>query len=489
MFRGQRWCWVVSCLVLAACTETHSLAASDAGRDAGSGDHVVCPAGLICTKADVAAGDQHGDGGHADAGSVEGCPRGFVCYPRTTSDAGSPHCPAGLICVQNDAATDTMDAGHPQCPHGFTCRSKDASIESKDAGVPPCPDGDICTPDDADDAATGLEGDSGEPVTHTPNPPSPFVVLDYRVVDAEESKSLKSLVLISDTPSNTLHIFDEVTQEDRGVTLPLAPVSVSVAPDGKNAAVAYDANVSWIDLEKATIRKTCPLSSNSYDVALVNAGIAYVVPRTDQWIALHTVDLNTCAEVNTSDSLRAGSHIALHPSSDAVFTADQGLSPSRIQRCNITVSPPTCVDAQGQADWGTYGYCGNLWISHDGQRIYSACGVTLRVPGNLNVDPCTYGGTLEGVSGITHISEAPDAQQVVLIPSGNDGTLRIQETNYLAFVKTASLPSFPLAGQATAQSHGRFVFTTPTLDMVYVVVQVDASSGALHDYAIATFAP
>jgi DNA-binding beta-propeller fold protein YncE len=315
-----------------------------------------------------------------------------------------------------------------------------------------------------------------------------LVVLDYRVVDAEQSASLKSVVMISDTPSNALHIFDEVTQVDRTVSLPLAPVAVSVAPDGKNAAVAYDANVSWIDLQTATIRKTCALSSNSYDLSLINSGIAYVVPRTDQWISLHSVDLNDCSEV-TSSTLRAGSHIALHPSAEAVFTADQGLSPSRIQRCNITMSSPTCTDAQNNADWGTYSYCGNLWISQDGQRIYSACGVTLRVPGNLNVDVCTYGGTLEGVSGIQHMSEAAEVQKIVLIPNGSDGTLRIQETNFLAFVRMASLPAFPLTSSTTVQSHGRFVFTTPTLDMVYVVVQADASGGAMHDYAIASFAP
>ena len=62
------------------------------------------------------------------------------------------------------------------------------------------------------------------------------------------------ILSISDTPANTLHIFNEVTQQDRSIPLPAPPIAVAVDPSGLNAAVAYDAHVSWIDLQAATIR-------------------------------------------------------------------------------------------------------------------------------------------------------------------------------------------------------------------------------------------
>ena len=189
-------------------------------------------------------------------------------------------------------------------------------------------------------------------------------------------------------------------------------------------------------------------------------------------------------------TLWAGSHIELHPSESAAFTADQGLSPSRVDRCDLTRSPPGCTDAQGQADWGTYSYCGNLWMSEDGERIYTACGVTLRVPGDVNSSACTYGGTLDGVTGVQHLFEAGSAALLALIPLGTgDGAIRIHETGYLKHVRDHALPGFPTGATSTAKSHGRFVFTTRAFDMAYVIVQADPSSGALHDFGVASFVP
>jgi hypothetical protein len=329
-------------------------------------------------------------------------------------------------------------------------------------------------------------------------------VLSYRVVDAKFSVALSSIVIASDTPSNTLHIYDTQAQADRAVALPLAPVAVALDSTGLTAAVAHDAQVSWVDLKAGALTATCSVSSNAYDVALSSTGTVYVMPRTDQWITLHAVDRSSCSEAASGASLLyAGSHIAMHPSEKALFAADQGLSPSRIDRCDLTVSPIACSDSEGTADWGTYEYCGNLWLSADGQRIYSACGVTLRVPGNVTTDYASYGGTLAGVTRVQHLSEAPQAERVVLIPgvdpysnpypqaadANADSVVRVHETQYLGFVAQYELPRFPLAGSATAVAHGRFAFTTPAMDVIYAIVQADPSSGALNDYAIVALSP
>jgi hypothetical protein len=328
-------------------------------------------------------------------------------------------------------------------------------------------------------------------------------VLAYEVVDAEFSVALSSVVIVSDSPSNALHIIDVKTGVDRVVALPTVPVAVTVSGSGLEAAVAYDAHVSWIDLTAGTLGKTCDVSSDAFDVALSATGTAYVMPRTDQWIALHEIDPTGCVETETGGILRAASHIALHPSGKALFAADQGLSPSRVDRCDLAPAPGNCNDSEGQADWGTYSYCGNLWISADGIRIYTACGVTLKVPGSVTGNPCSYGGTMTGVTSIQHLSEAPQAQRVVMIPGisfecqfggpGCDPTadtvVRVHETSFLGLEGEYPLPGFPLPGSSMAVAHGRFVFTTPSMDTLVAIVQADSSSGALHDFAVVTMAP
>ncbi len=329
-------------------------------------------------------------------------------------------------------------------------------------------------------------------------------VLDYEVVDAKYSNALSRIVIASDAPTNALHLVDPVSGTDQVIDLPATPVAVAVKDAGPEAAVAYDAHVSFVDLTAGTVTKTCDISSDAYDIALSSTHVAYVVPRTDQWVSLHIVDSSACAESLSTGigALWAASHVALHPSEKAVFAADQGLSPSRIDRCEVDATPVECADSQGQADWGTYGYCGNLWASADGLRIYSACGVTLKVPGNIGVDPLTYGGKLDGATLIEHLSEAPSAGRVAFIPAVSstcqydpscdqnaDAVVRVNETAFLGFVNEYPIPKFPAGGGSLAVGHGRFVFTTPAMDSLFVVLQADPSAGALHDFGIATLTP
>ena len=391
-------------------------------------------------------------------------------------DAGNGGCPPGYTCV-------------PDCATGVSCGSP--------AGTGGYPTYDAGSPSMYDAA---LPVDSGTyPEGSVPPASATLSILDYRVVDAEYSTALSTIVMVSDSPSNAIHLYDVSTGIDRAIALPVAPVAVSVDVSGKQAAVAYNAHVSWIDLEAGVVKATCDVSSDAYDVALTSQNVAYVMPKTDQWVSIHQVDLTTCTEAaNNGYGIYASSHMALHPSEKALFTADSGLSPSSINRCDLATSPLVCSEAQ--SSWGTYNFCGSLWMSADGARVYSGCGVTLRVPGSVTGDPCTYGGTLEGVAAIVHLSEAPSAKRVAIIPDSNgyndgntfddsDTVVRIHETDYLGFIAQYELPKFPLAGANTTMAHGRFVFASPTLDALYVIVQADGSSGALKDFALAKVVP
>jgi hypothetical protein len=67
--------------------------------------------------------------------------------------------------------------------------------------------------------------------------------------------------------------------------------------------------------------------------------------------------------------------------------------------------------------------------------------------------------------------------------------IRVHETQSLGLAAQYDLPPFPLPDGTVAIAHGRFVFTSPTMDTLYVVVQADPSSEAPNDFAIATIVP
>ncbi len=401
-------------------------------------------------------------GGSAEVppgGSGAPCPQGEICVPSTACSAGGSCTAQG-----GDGFPGYPDAGSPSAEDAGSLSAEDAAVPYPDGSVPP----------------------SWSMVN----------VLDYHVVDAKFSAALSSIVIASDTPSNALHVYDVATRADFAIALPEAPVAVAIDSTGLLAAVAYDAHVSWVDLKAGAVTTTCPVSSDAYDVALSTSGVAYVMPATDQWVSIHEITLSSCTETLLSNGfVYAGGRVALHPSGQALF-ADQDLDPNSVNECNLTAAGATCEDAMRGADWGTYAYGNGLWTSADGERLYTAGGATLSVPADVTGSPCTYGGSLDGVSVVQHLSEAPQAQRVALIPgnlygeeSNADTVVRVHETQYLGFVAQYELPAFPLAGTATAIAHGKFVFTTPTMGTLYAIVQADPSSGALNDFAIETIVP
>jgi DNA-binding beta-propeller fold protein YncE len=311
-----------------------------------------------------------------------------------------------------------------------------------------------------------------------------IAVLPYDVVDAEFSAALSSIVLVSRLPANALYILDPASGRDQEVPLPESPVAVAVDPAGGVAAVAFDAHVSFVDLTLGIVVRTCDLSSDAYDVTLSSAGTAYVVPRTAGRVGLHAVDRVTCSEASSSPGLSAPAHVALHPSGSAVFAADVGGSPSSIDRCDVADAGLACTDAEDSSNRRPYDSCGDLWVSSDGARIYTACGVTLRVPQPIT-GSLAYGGTLDGVSGIRHLSEAASAHRVVLVPD-TDSVVRVHETDYLGLVAQYELPAFPASA---APAHGRFVFATAGLSTVYALVQDAAEAGGVGHFGVATLVP
>jgi hypothetical protein len=310
-------------------------------------------------------------------------------------------------------------------------------------------------------------------------------MLPYRVVDAEYSASLGRVVMISDSPAE-LHIYDPATHDSIDVALPLAPAAVSVAPDGLHAAVGHNGWMSYVSLETGELEQTWPVSADVLDIVLAGNGFAHAFPRRDQWVSIHSIDLATGQETLSGGlSIRAGTLAKLHPTQLAIYGADNGLSPSDIEKYGI--SGGTATYLYDSPYHGDYAMCGNLWISADGLRIFTACGNVFR-SSEVRSSDMIYNGALSENTSIRDLSHSLALDRVAVAPRGGfftpeENVVDVYSYEFLNYRGAVTLPDVE-AGDQAWPSYGRFVFFDASDSSLIVIVQADESSGLLNDYGV-----
>ena len=320
-----------------------------------------------------------------------------------------------------------------------------------------------------------------------PIPFIPLAGLTYRVVDAEYSRQLDRIIMVSSGP-NYLHIFNPVTGGDTSISLPLTPNCVSISPDGMFAAVGHNAWVSYINLGTATLVKTIPVTTDVFDVVLAGNGYIYAFPRTDQWETIRCINISTEIEtLHTGNSIRAGTKAKLHPGGTSIYGADNGLSPSDIEKYSISTG--TAQYLYDSPYHGNYSMAGNLWISDDGLRIFTRSGNVFRAS-NVQSEDMTYTGRLGNLFSVQSLDHSSSAGKVIVIPekrsiygTHEDIELQIYDYDFLVFEHSLVFPSF-IVGSASYQGHGRYVFFDSTGTNYFVILQADESSGLLYDYGV-----
>lgn len=293
--------------------------------------------------------------------------------------------------------------------------------------------------------------------------------LTHDVVDAEYSLALDSVVMVSSWPSPALHLYDTRSGTVRQVALVKAPTSVSVSPDGRQAAVGHDALVSVVDLTASPLTaRPLNVSADVFDLVFDGMGRVHAMPRVDQWVQVHTVDVASNTETLMAYTVYAGTIARLHPSGASLYLADTGLSPSDIRKVDLSTTPtPTYL--YDSPYHGDYAMCGNLWFKDDGSTIYTACGNAFRSTSVQSTD-MVYAGrlalsTINGSSFlIRSLSQSSITKEIALIEQKSsdcqDGCvtrLALHESDFLNRSAVYSIPPVDVAGSTYAQQ-GLFVF-------------------------------
>jgi len=136
--------------------------------------------------------------------------------------------------------------------------------------------------------------------------------------------------------------------------------------DGHEGYVA-----SW-DLATRTKDREFHITEDPYDLAATSDGHLVVPSGSGQWTYIRVFDAATGAETGSAGTIRHYSRVTLHPSETRVYTADIDVSPSDIERYDV--SGGTITRAWDSPYHGQHRMGGNVWASPLGDRLVTRGG-------------------------------------------------------------------------------------------------------------------
>jgi hypothetical protein len=303
--------------------------------------------------------------------------------------------------------------------------------------------------------------------------------LTFRPVHAEYSQALDRIVMISSNP-NQLHVYDPNTNSFVSLSLAKAPLNFSLSVDGRRAAVAHDALVTYVDLVALSVIRMYPISVQATDA----------IPAAE-WI--HVPNLGS---IRISDGSVSGRSLGyygnikgrLHPSGLAIYGTRDGLSPNDVERYDVSTGPAT--ESADSPYHGDYSFCGRVWFNPAADRIYTSCGTVVRAAPKQSND-MYFRGTLRGAVSIQSLSESSLHIATLegvglqhLPPPFN--IVRLFDPVKLTQTAAMTIPDFAVSGR-NFTVNGRWIFFNNQGSRIWAIGQVDSNSGLLNDHVIYSF--
>ncbi|MBX3080951.1 MAG: hypothetical protein KF716_04905 [Anaerolineae bacterium] len=329
------------------------------------------------------------------------------------------------------------------------------------------------------DATEAVTTSAAQPtVTKVAKTASPTVLgdiqpLTYQVSQAEYSKSLQRIVMISGDPL-ALHLYDPVNSTDTLIALPRNPTALALSSDGNFAAVGHDALVTYVDLKAEKVVKTFEVATNVTNILLANNGWLYVSGQKGAF----GVEIATGLQ-----GQGISGYARQHPDGQVYTIGDYGIT-----RIDLTdPANPTYANNPYASDNGSR-VCGKLWIAEDGKRLFTGCSTVLRSSPDAKLDRA-YNGTLNRLVRVEALDYSKVSGKVLAIGFSqntealSDSKMIIYTYDTLSTDKIIDLPSFNVNGAAVV-THGKYVFFDPDGVHYSVIVQADSSSGLLNDFGI-----
>ncbi len=299
--------------------------------------------------------------------------------------------------------------------------------------------------------------------------------LSGTVIDAEYDSARDIVVVLA---GNQLLLVDGLTGVETPVPLPEPGVALSLSPDGNFAAVSHTNSISRVDLRAEATIDTVAVGAEEEmgDVVMGPEGLrAFGFPATGQWTNVTTLNFatGTFTEGQGGTSVREGTLAKLHPDGKRLYGANNGLSPSDIERYDL--SSNTITLAYDSPYHGDYDFDGDLWFSADGADLLSKAGVVTQLADQRSQD-MNYLLTLgDGDLQIASADMNESGREWLVLDQSDSNPLSGEQVEVYdadSGVLTASY-TLPVLGELALESwKGAFVFAKERTD-AHVVVAHD----------------
>ena len=297
--------------------------------------------------------------------------------------------------------------------------------------------------------------------------------LSYVVADAAYSPSLDKLITVTAGP-NELHIYDPVSLTDQIVPLALPPLSVSVSPDGKSAAVGHDGYISRVNLNTASVTQVYSALSTFNHVVAAGNGYIY------GFAANAVVSLNTSTGAVSSTG-NSGGVARLDPNDNYIYY----YSGYDVAKVNISVGVATFVSGEPYVAIPS-----SFWLSQDGTRLFASSGAAYLTSDTPSQD-LQSSGSLALASNIVWAADSSAAATTAVIPgyasssSALDTQLQFYGDAFLAYSGSLSIPQTTVNSVSYAE-HGTFVFWNSTASRLFEITTADSTAALASPNAVYT---
>ena len=315
----------------------------------------------------------------------------------------------------------------------------------------------------------------------------PRQFLQYVLVDAEYSTALDRFVIVSDVPAR-LRLHNPATGTESVVTLPEAPVAISLAPNGLRAAVAHATKVSVVNLQTMQVEAThsvAAIADSIFDVVFGADNRVHCFHKSFQFSPIQTVSLqNGNVTEGTWPWVDGYTRARLHPSGQSAYG-----SRGDFEHYDVTGAQVETLRTNGPYPQHAVG--SELWFTLDGTSIISDTGNVFYASTNDMVD-MSYRGTL-GVGNYTWAAHSQTLGKIAALRIEYDNfsnpigyTLQRHNAQSLAMMNSEPLPDTPY-NNMTYLSQGRFLAFPASSSAIYVIAKVGPNNGLTH--VLYTFPP
>ncbi|MCA2966297.1 MAG: BACON domain-containing protein [Acidobacteriaceae bacterium] len=302
--------------------------------------------------------------------------------------------------------------------------------------------------------------------------------LPFRPLDAEYSVALNRIVMISASPDQ-LQIYDPATRGNVAVSLPAAPIDLTLTPNGLYAAVAHEGSVSYVNLASGTLERSYPVAGR-VEALVAGARYLYLDVTQNATAQLRPLDLvNGTVLAPVAGTYRlAGAR--LHPRGDAIYSSQFRPGANKVERLPLSQGLPVAASGNEQAQPAT---CGASWIAADGESLFNGCRFVFGLSAAAAAD-LSYRGSFPEVTEIQGLWEFGGRDELAVLAAG--------ETAVRLYQKGTLRPTGRFALDSAVQSgisfpvRGRWVFGNSASEL-YVIVQAVATLGGAPDFSLRVF--